>query len=247
VSLKNYTIIIEVREFKMRIEVSFERLKEIEKLMAQLNHELILQDMENAIKILNKKIAKLRERLTATKNMLLKLNKAGDDMDGNTTVNEEDEFIDALKDEMPEVFKNIEQNYEQIDNLEYLLKEVIQTQNIDKMKILKKEVDDATNKVEQSESLSTKLENEIIEWNVVKKLCTRDEELIEIDTLLLDFDDDLKGELSEMEKEMEKNKTKMDKGDENGELMHLRNGINSYVNDIDELLGEVHELKESRD
>tara|TARA_B110000285_G_scaffold216276_1_gene263425 strand:- start:1156 stop:1899 length:744 start_codon:yes stop_codon:yes gene_type:complete len=247
VSLKNYTIIIEVREFKMRIEVSFERLKEIEKLMAQLNHELILQDMENAIKILNKKIAKLRERLTATKNMLLKLNKAGDDMDGNTTVNEEDEFIDALKDEMPEVFKNIEQNYEQIDNLEYLLKEVIQTQNIDKMKVLKKEVDDATNKVEQSESLSTKLENEIIEWNVVKKLCTRDEELIEIDTLLLDFDDDLKGELSEMEKEMEKNKTKMDKGDENGELMHLRNGINSYVNDIDELLGEVHELKESRD
>jgi len=231
----------------MRIEVSFERLKEIEKLMAQLNHELILQDMENAIKILNKKIAKLRERLTATKNMLLKLNKAGDDMDGNTTVNEEDEFIDALKDEMPEVFKNIEQNYEQIDNLEYLLKEVIQTQNIDKMKVLKKEVDDATNKVEQSESLSTKLENEIIEWNVVKKLCTRDEELIEIDTLLLDFDDDLKGELSEMEKEMEKNKTKMDKGDENGELMHLRNGINSYVNDIDELLGEVHELKESRD
>jgi hypothetical protein len=247
VSLKNYTIIIEVREFKMRIEVSFERLKEIEKLMAQLNHELILQDMENAIKILNKKIAKLRERLTATKNMLLKLNKAGDDMDGNTTMNEEDEFIDALKDEMPEVFKNIEQNYEQIDNLEYLLKEVIQTQNIDKMKVLKKEVDDATNKVEQSESLSTKLENEIIEWNVVKKLCTRDEELIEIDTLLLDFDDDLKGELSEMEKEMEKNKTKMDKGDENGELMHLRNGINSYVNDIDELLGEVHELKESRD
>lgn len=93
--------------------------------MAQLNHELILQDMENAIKILNKKIAKLRERLTATKNLLGKLNNAGDEMDGNTTVNEEDEFIDALKDEMPEVFKNIEQNYDQIDNLEYLLKEVI--------------------------------------------------------------------------------------------------------------------------
>lgn len=77
-----------------------------------MNHELILQDMENAIKILNKKIAKLRERLTATKNLLGKLNNAGDEMDGNTTVNEEDEFIDALKDEMPEVFKNIEQNYD---------------------------------------------------------------------------------------------------------------------------------------
>lgn len=133
-SLKNYTIIIEVREFKARIDKSFERLKEIEKLMAKLNHELILQDMENATKILNKKIAKLRDRLTATKNMLKKIHKCGDEMDGNTTVNEEDEFIDALKDEMPEVFKNIEQNYEQIDGLEYLLKEVIETQNIDKMK-----------------------------------------------------------------------------------------------------------------
>ena len=37
-----------------------------------------------------------------------------------------------------------------------------------------------------------------MEWNVVKKLCTRDEQLIEIDTLLIDFDDDLNGELKEM-------------------------------------------------
>ena len=147
-SLKNYVIIVEVREFKARIDESFERLKEIEKLMAQLNHELILQDMENATKILNKKIAKLRERLTATKNLLQKIHKCGEEMDGNTTVNEEDEFIDALKDEMPEVFKNIESNFNQIDGLEFLLKEVIETQNIDKMKVLKKEVDDATNKVE---------------------------------------------------------------------------------------------------
>jgi hypothetical protein len=36
-------------------------------------------------------------------------------------------------------------------------------------------------------------------------LCTRDEELIEIDTLLLDFDDDLKGEEKEMKTELEKN------------------------------------------
>ena len=161
--------------------------------------------MENATKILRKKIAKLRERLLTTKEELVKISNCGEEMDGNTTVNEEDEFIDALKDEMPEVFKNIEGNFDQLDGLEFLLKEVIETQNIDKMKQLKKEVDDATNKVEQSESLSTKLENEIIEWNVVKKLCTRDEELIEIDTLLLDFDDDLKGELSEMERELIKN------------------------------------------
>ena len=43
-------------------------------------------------------------------------------MDGNTTHNEEDEFIDALKDEMPEVFKNIDMNFEQIDGIDDLLK-----------------------------------------------------------------------------------------------------------------------------
>ena len=42
-------------------------------------------------------------------------------MDGNTTNNEEDEFIDALKDEMPEVFKNIEFNFEQLDEIESLI------------------------------------------------------------------------------------------------------------------------------
>ena len=42
-------------------------------------------------------------------------------MDGNTSNNEEDEFIDALKDEMPEVFKNIEFNFDQIDEIDAML------------------------------------------------------------------------------------------------------------------------------
>jgi len=45
--------------------------------------------------------------------------------------------------------------------------------------------------VEQSEGLVLKLENEIIEWNALRKLCTRDEELFEIETLLKEFDTDL--------------------------------------------------------
>lgn len=69
-------------------------------------------------------------------------------MDGNTTHNEEDEFIDALKDEMPDVFKNIDLNFEQIDGIDVLLKQVIDTRNIEKMALLKKEIDDANNKVE---------------------------------------------------------------------------------------------------
>lgn len=69
-------------------------------------------------------------------------------MDGNTTHNEEDEFIDALNDEMPDVFKNIELNFEQIDGIDILLKQVIETRNIEKMSLLKKEIEDANNKVE---------------------------------------------------------------------------------------------------
>jgi len=69
-------------------------------------------------------------------------------MDGNTTHNEEEEFIEALKDEMPEVFKNIDANFDQLDGIDEILKKVKATQNIDLMGELKKEIDDITGKVE---------------------------------------------------------------------------------------------------
>ena len=43
-SLKNYVIIVEVREFKARIDESFERLKEIEKLNSTEYQVGILMD-----------------------------------------------------------------------------------------------------------------------------------------------------------------------------------------------------------
>lgn len=69
-------------------------------------------------------------------------------MDGNTSNNEEEEFIDALGDEMPEVFKNIEGNFEQLDKIEGLLEKVKETKDVDDMAELKTEIDDATSKVE---------------------------------------------------------------------------------------------------
>ena len=67
--------------------------------------------MDNASVLLSKKVNKLRERLKAAQKVLKKITKCGEDMDGNTTHQEEDEFIDALKDEMPEVFRNIDINF----------------------------------------------------------------------------------------------------------------------------------------
>jgi hypothetical protein len=59
------------------------------------------------------------------------------------------------------------------------------------MQFLKKEIDDASNKVDLTEDLINKLENEIIEWNAFNKLCIRDEELYEIESLLEDFKNDI--------------------------------------------------------
>lgn len=174
-------IVIEVREFKARVYDEMQKLQDLEDLCADLNNKLIQQDMDNATVLLTKKSHKLRERLIAAQKGLNKISNCGDEMEGNTTHNEEDEFIDALKDEMPEVFKNIDMNFEQIDGIDVLLKTVIETKDIEKMSLLKKEIDDANNKVEQSEGLVVKLENEIVEWNAFKKLCRRDEELQEIE------------------------------------------------------------------
>lgn len=50
-----YYIIIEVREFKLRIYDSMQKLKDIEDMMNDLNSKLIQQDMDNATVLLTKK------------------------------------------------------------------------------------------------------------------------------------------------------------------------------------------------
>lgn len=78
---------------------------------------------------MKKKANKLRERLSKAKDLLNKITNAGDELDGNTSNNEEDEFIDALKDEMPQVFENIDKNLKQLDEIDKLMLKVDQTQD----------------------------------------------------------------------------------------------------------------------
>lgn len=137
--------------------------------------------MDNATILISKKTIKLRERLTDAQKALQKIQECGEEMDGNTTETEEDEFIETLKSEMPDVFQNISLNFEQIDAIEELVKIVTETKDIEKMKHAKSEVDDATNKVVESEGLVVKLEQELIEWHALKKLIKRDTELDEVE------------------------------------------------------------------
>ena len=62
-ALGNHTIIKEVREFRLRIAESYAALGEVDKLFGDLNQILIMQDMNNALKLLNRKSSKLRQRL----------------------------------------------------------------------------------------------------------------------------------------------------------------------------------------
>lgn len=87
-----------------------------------------------------------------------------------------------------------------MDKTDEIINEIKRTKNIELMSSLKTEIDDAVVKVEQCEGLVNKLENEIIEWDALKKLCRRDEELGEIDNLLQDFTEDLNNEQINMEK-----------------------------------------------
>jgi len=192
-------IIKEIRLFKEKIEDTNERLKELDELMRDLNTKLIQQDMANATKLLGKKAGALKDRLQIAESELKKISETGDKMEGNTSMNEEEEFLDALKEEMPEVFKNIEGNFKQLDQIDDLIEKVEKNKNIEDMQELKKQIDDSTTKVEQCEGLVNKLENEIIEWDAFKKLCRRDEELGEIDNLLGEFNRDLGKEIKQME------------------------------------------------
>ena len=108
---KQYVIIKEIRDFKEKIEDTNNRLKELDDLMRELNTKLIQQDMANATKLLKAKAEKLRERLQIAEKELKKIGVCGEEMDGNTSMNEEEEFLDALKEEMPEVYKNIKANF----------------------------------------------------------------------------------------------------------------------------------------
>jgi hypothetical protein len=123
-------IIQEVREFKARIQESDDKLSKLRILMDKLNNELIKQDIVNATNLLTRKAEKMRERLAAAKEKLGQIQGCGETMDGNTSHIDEEEFIEALKDEMPSVFTKIEGNLRQIDKIENLIQKVRETKDI---------------------------------------------------------------------------------------------------------------------
>ena len=71
-------------------------------------------------------------------------------MDDNTSRIEEDDFIEALQDEMPEVFSNINGNFTQLNKIDSTIATIKKEpeQYIDEVTNLKQQIDDATLKIE---------------------------------------------------------------------------------------------------
>jgi len=72
------------------------------------------------------------------------------------------------------------------------------------MNQIKKQLYELEKKAEESDGLALKLENEIIEWNVIKKLTRRDEELFEVERIAFDFKEEVILESANMTEELEK-------------------------------------------
>lgn len=116
------------------------------------------QDLENSTDLMALTAQQLRERLKESKKQQEKIKGSGTEMDGNTSTAEEEEFVQGLKDEMPDDLEKIDMNLSLLVDIEKLVQEVKQTLSLDKMTELRDKVQMATDNVEQSEALVIKRE-----------------------------------------------------------------------------------------
>lgn len=111
-SLDNATIIKDIRQFKEKLEDTLTRIEEVEDLLRDLNDKLVAQDLMNAVRVFTQQQQSLKKRLGEAHEKLKRINQSSEEMDGNSTTNDEDDFTNALKSEMPQVFKNIDEHFE---------------------------------------------------------------------------------------------------------------------------------------
>ena len=77
--------------------------------------------------------------------------------------------------------------------------------------------------------MALKLENEIIEWNALKKLIRRDEELHEVENICFDLSDEVVTESNFMNEELEKNANK----NQNESAAKVTKEIIVYIQDLE--------------
>ena len=97
--------------------------------------------------MLNLQPSKLRERLTKAQDDLQKVVDCCYEMDGNTTHRAEDQFIDKFQQDTPSFDKQIDEEFDHIDEIDLLLKQVSNTPTSQEVKIIETEITLATENV----------------------------------------------------------------------------------------------------
>lgn len=78
-------------------------------------------------------------------------------MEDNTSRIEEDDFIETLQDEMPEVLTNVNANLQALDEIDAQIKSIKNKKSVDQVTELKEQIDDVSLKIEEQETLNIKL------------------------------------------------------------------------------------------
>lgn len=120
-------------------------------MLQDLNKNLIAQDIKNGVKVLDNKTNSLYERLKNVQDQIQKIDNTAKEMDGNTSNNEEDDFLDALKDELPQVFKAIDENFKQINEFNTDLKKQSGQASNDSMQNLREGLEQISSSIQNQE------------------------------------------------------------------------------------------------
>ena len=122
----------------------------------QLGEQIqILENIENASRLFSGKITDMRSRLAVVEDTLLQVQQSTKEMKDNTSNKDEDDFIELFKEEAPECFNQISNNYKSIDDLEAKVQDVVDSKNIEKIQTLSAEEKGVQSKVLENEKSST--------------------------------------------------------------------------------------------
>ena len=159
-SLKNHAIIVEIRNYKEKLVESFLKLDSFGELLIKLEEQLKLVE-GTTLEMLNLQPGKLRERLTKAQDDLQKVVDCCFEMDGNTTHRAEEEFIEKFQRDTPQYDKQIDEEFDQIDEIDLLLKKVSGSPTSQEIKTIEQEITSASENIQEVQSLVRNFEKVI--------------------------------------------------------------------------------------
>jgi DNA repair ATPase RecN len=123
---------------------------------------------------------KLRERLTKAEDTFRDIKKVVNELDDNHSTIEEEELIDDVLNDIPEIDKNFEDHLNALDTIDNNIVGVSQTKSADDMKKVQNELSKAVDFIQKTEAFVQNLETDIVDMGALSKLVKRDKELFDI-------------------------------------------------------------------